>query len=154
LVRGPEARSAPGPRSERPQAFDVLRMATCKVDERGFIHKPKPFRRPPYDPMSRGAEVGKPRRRDRNVCHTPKVEREGPGLAHACRSVTVHAIHARGLASGPRLAGGEGEPYDVLGVAAGAEGDRTDMARPRLRRVLTLRVVAPNEIAGPVGASG
>ena len=52
-------------------------------------------------------QVGIPLGGDRHGCHSPKIEREGPGLADGRGRFSPELVHARRLAAtGPRLAGG------------------------------------------------
>ena len=144
-------RSAPRPRNERPQALDIVRVPAHKPRHRSLIHKPEPLRRSPDDPVTGRVKIGKPFRGDWHNGDTPEIEREGSGLAHARCCVTVNAVHAGRPCPGPRLAGRIGEPHHGSTTHADASGDITDVARSGPSRVLPLRIMAPNEIAGAVG---
>ena len=147
------ARPLASPTRSRPQPLDIVRITPRERDHDRFILPPKPLRRLSDNAMAWRVKVREPSGSDINVGEPPKIERKGPRLSHQRRDVGVDTVNPQGARARPRPAGRIGQEYRVHTIAARRQRDVSDMARPWLRRVLALRVIAPNEIAGAIGVN-
>lgn len=149
----PEPRSASSAGPERAETLDDLRTAAKQVFRGSFEFNAQSLMRAANDTTMWGIQVEKPLGGDRHGCHSPKIEHEGPGLAHGRRRFSAELVHARRLATtGPRLAGcvrDEGGRTEVFRV--GTDRNIPDVSRTRVRWVFTRWEGTPNEIPGMVG---
>jgi hypothetical protein len=139
---------------EGAKAFDVLRTPAEQLFRSRFQHDPKLFGCSPDGSMVRRVWVWKPFHRDGGGRHAPKIECEGLGLAHFRGDRSVESVRAEESRTGPWLAGRIGKKDRIGRAAVGTQGHVIQVARPRAGWVLTLREVAPNEVAGVPGVFG